>query len=82
MTTNSGVDGTFDEVALRAKLREVRAHLPRVLGEQRLTRRLVGRLERLEIGVERRLRVDDDVLAARQADDDVGPHAAVAVDCR
>ena len=57
----------------------MRAHLPRVIGEQRLPRGFVGRLERLEVRVERRLGVDDDVLAAGQVDDDVGPHAAVAV---
>ena len=43
--------------------------------EQRLTRRFVGRLERPQVRVERRLGVDDDVLAAGQPDDDVGPDA-------
>ena len=64
-------------VALRAELREVRAHLARVLDEQRLPRRFVGRFERLQVGVERHLRVDDDVLAAGQPDDHVGTDASV-----
>ena len=55
------------EVALGAELREMRAHLTRVIGEQRLPRGLVGRLERSQVGVERHLGVDDDVLAAGQA---------------
>ena len=45
--------------------------------EQRLAADFVGRLERLQIGIERRLRVDDHVLAAGQPDDDIGPHAAI-----
>ncbi len=57
----------------------MRAHLARVIDEQRLPRGFVGRLERLEIGVERHLRVDDDVLAAGQRDDDVGPQPAIVV---
>ena len=60
----------------------MRANLLRVVGEQRLSRRLVWRLERFQIGVERRLGVDDDVLAAGQADDHIGTHAAIRVDCR
>ena len=55
----------------------MRPHLPRMVGEQRLPRRFVRRLERAQIRVERHLRVDDDVLAARQPDDDVGTHAAI-----
>ena len=69
-------------VALRRELRDVRAHLPRVLAEQRLPAGFVRRLERFQVRIERRLRVDDDVLAAGQPDDDVGPHAAVAVAVR
>ena len=60
---------------MAAELRQVRPHLARMLGEQRLSRRLVRRLERLQVRVERRLRVDDHVLAAGQTHDDVGPHA-------
>ena len=41
---------------------------------------LVLGLERVEVGGQRRLRVDDDVLAARQLDDEVGAeHAPVGV---
>ncbi len=57
------------------------AHLARVIGEQKLTRSLVWRLERLEVRIERHLRVDDDVLAAGERDDDVGPQPAIVV-CR
>ena len=66
-------------VALGRQLRHVRADLPGMVGEQRLPRRLVGRVERLQIRIERRLGVDHDVLAAGQPDDDVGPHAALGV---
>ena len=66
-------------VALGRELGHVRADLPRVFAEERLAAGFVWRLERLQIRIERRLRVDDDVLAAGQPDDDVGPHAAVAV---
>ena len=80
MTTNSGLDGTSRRSSPSPpSCDEVRAHLPRVIGEQRLARRFVRRLERAQVRVERRLRVDDDVLAAGQADDDVGPHAAIVV---
>src|SRR5215470_6467738 len=65
-------------VALRGKLRHMRAYLPRVLAEQRLPARLVGRFERFQVRVERRLR-DDDVLTAWQTDDDVRPHPAIAI---
>ena len=40
---------------------------------------LVGRLERAQVGVERRLGVDDDLLAARQPDDDVRPNPGLVV---
>jgi hypothetical protein len=42
------------------------AHLARVLLEPGLARRVVGGLDGVEIGFERRLRVDDDALPARQ----------------
>ena len=64
-------------VALGRQLREVHAHLARVIGEQHLPRRFVRRLERLEVRVERHLGVDDDVLAAGERDDDVGPKPAI-----
>ena len=57
----------------------MRAHLARVLAEQRLARRFVRRFERAQIGVERRLGVDDDLLAAGQPHDHVGPDPAVVV---
>ena len=66
-------------VALRGELREMGAHLPGVIDEQRLPRRLVGSVERLQIRVERRLGVDDDVLAAGEPDDDVGAHAPIGI---
>ena len=66
-------------VALRRQLGDVCPDLPRVLAEERLAARLVRRLERPEVRIERRLRVDDDVLAAGQPDDHVGPHPAVVV---
>ena len=64
-------------VALRRELPDVLADLARVVGEPQLPLRLVGRLERVEVGDERRLRIDDDVLTARNADDEVGPQRAV-----
>ena len=63
-------------VAFGGELREMRANLLGVIQQERLAARFVGCFERLEIRVERRLCVDDHVLAAGQADDDVGPHAA------
>ena len=43
----------------------------------RVAHRLVLGLERVEQGFERHLRVDDDVLAARQPDDDIRPEQPV-----
>ena len=48
-----------------------------MIGQQRLSRRLVRRFERTKVGVERHLRVDDDRLAAWELDDDVGANAPV-----
>ena len=50
--------------------------LARVIAELRLALRLVVALERVEERRQRDLRVDDDVLAARQLDDDVGREAS------
>ena len=56
------------------------AHLARVRLHVPPPRVLVLRLERVEIRGEGRLRIDDDVLAARQLDDEVGPqHAPVGI---
>ena len=67
-------------VPLRAELRDVVAHLARVRLHVRPARVLVLRLERVEVRGQGRLRVDDDVLAAGQLDDEVGPqHAPVGV---
>jgi hypothetical protein len=46
--------------------------LPGVVGEPGGARVLVRRLQGLQVGLERRLCVDDDVLAARKLDDQVG----------
>ena len=52
-----------------------------MIGKQLSPRGFVRRIERPQVGVERRLRVDDDMLAAGQVDDDVRPQAALfAVD--
>jgi hypothetical protein len=54
--------------------------LARVIGEARVAGRVVGRLDPVEVRVQRRLRVDDDALPARELHDDVGAQdAAVAV---
>ena len=70
ITTNSGVDATLVEVALR---RRAARCAPRTCcawsGEQLLARLFVRRLERAQVGVERRLGVDDDLLAAGQPHD-------------
>src|SRR6185503_11695840 len=55
----------------------MRPYLAGVLGEKRLASGLVRSFERLEVGVERRLGIDDHVLAARQPHDDIRPDAAV-----
>ena len=59
-------------ISFRRELRDVQPHLFGVVREQRLSRRLVRRIERPEIRIERRLRIDDDALAAGKLDDDVG----------
>ena len=75
----SGDGVTCAQYALPAELLDVIAHLARELGERRrallLARRSRGALER----VERRLRVDHDVLAAREVDDDVRAHLPACV---
>ena len=43
------------------------AHLPGVIDEKRLPGRLVGSVQRFQVRIERRLRVDDDVFAAGAA---------------
>ena len=58
------------------------ADLPGVVLELCRPRRLVGRLQGLEIGLERRLGVDDDVLPVGKPDDHVGPQTAVFGRCR
>ena len=55
------------------------AHLASVLGETDVAAELVGRFESREIRRERGLRVDHDLFAARQIDDDVGAVAALVV---
>ncbi len=45
--------------------------------EQRGAGRFVGRFQRLQVRVERHFRVDDDVLAPRKPDDDIGPEPPV-----
>ena len=64
-------------VALRRELRDVLADLARVVGEAELPLGVVGGLERVEVRGERRLRVHHDVLAARDAHDEVGAQRAV-----
>src|SRR5258707_8305514 len=64
-------------VALRRQLRHVVAHLPRVLAQLRDPRLLVVAPERLEVRLPRHLRVDDDLLPARQLHDQVGAEPAV-----
>ncbi len=68
-------------VRLLAELDDVVAHLAGVVTQRNLSRvvRDLGG-ERVQIGGERRLGVDDDALATREADEDVGAqHAPVAV---
>ena len=55
------------------------AHEPRVPREVPAPLVLVVGLDRVEVRVERRLRVDDDVLAARQLHDQVGPQQPAVV---
>jgi hypothetical protein len=64
-------------VGLRAELLEVLAHLSRVIEEALTANVLVRGLVRLEIRVERDLRVDDDLLSTRELDDEIGSQAAV-----
>ena len=66
-------------IAFRRELRQVCSHLLRVVGKQALARRFVGRLECLEVGVERHFRIDHDVLPAGQADDDVGAQSPLVI---
>jgi hypothetical protein len=55
----------------------VLAHLARVVGEAQLPLSLVRGLERVEVGRERGLRVDHNVLAARDPHHEVGAQGAV-----
>ncbi len=64
-------------VPLGRELRDVLADLARVVCEVELPLRVVRGLERVEVRRERRLRIDHDVLAARDADDEVGPQRAL-----
>ena len=57
----------------------MRAHLLRVLFEPFLARILGRRFERFEVGLQRHLGVDDDVLAAGQLHPQVGTQLAVVV---
>ena len=62
-------------VATLGELLHVRPHLLEMLVERHLARFVVGRLDGIEIGGERHLRVDDDHATGRHADDDVGTEA-------
>ena len=53
------------------------ADLAGVVGEMPLPLSVVGRLERVEVGSERSLRVHHHVLAAGNPDDEIRPHDAV-----
>ena len=64
-------------VALRRQLLDVVAHLAYVRLHVKLARVLVAGLDRVEVGGQRHLGVDDDALVARQLDDDVRTQAAV-----
>ena len=48
------------------------AHLRRVAAHGVITCRVVRRLDRIEVGLHRGFRIDDDRLAAGQVDDEVG----------
>ena len=76
-TTNSGRALELPPVLLLGQLVHVGAQLPGVLLEERLALVLVLGLGELQEGVERDLRVDDDLAAARQVHDHVGPEQAV-----
>ena len=65
------------EVALARELRDVRPDLTGVLDEQALPRLLVWRIQRTEICIERHFRIDDDVLAAGELDNDIGTDPSV-----
>ena len=64
-------------IRLASEPRHVVAHLARMVDETLLAHVVVVGLRGLEIRRERRLRVDDDVEAAGQADHDVGPLPAI-----
>ena len=63
-------------VALVAEPVDVVLHLPRVVPQLRVARRVVFAVHRVEVRGQRHLGVDDDVLAARELDDGVGRQAA------
>ena len=69
--------GAAAPVRLPPELLHVLAELARVIGEPRAPLAVVSRLDRLEVRGERRLRVDDDVPAAGEVDDEIGAHAAL-----
>ncbi len=60
-------------VLLLAELRHVVAHEPCMTFEMDTARLVVVGGSGVEVGVERRLRVDDDALAARELDHEIGP---------
>ena len=64
--------GELRGVVLRGKLLDVRADLAGVAVQRFLADGVVGGFERVEVAVHRRLGIDDDGLAAGQADDEVG----------
>ena len=60
-------------VRLLRELAEMVAHLTRVIGEIAVADVFVLRLAGVQVGGERGLGIDDDLLAARDPDDEVGP---------
>jgi len=68
-------------IALRSQLRQVNPHLTGVINEKRQPGRLVRRFEGFQIRIERRLCVDDHVLAAGQVHDDIRTQTTVGVGC-
>ena len=76
-TTNSGVGSNDAPVLLRGQTLHVLAQVPGVRPHPSLDDVGVARLGGLEVGGERDLGVDHDVLAAGQPDDQVGSQDAV-----
>ena len=70
-------------VALLSELGDVVAQLPRVAGEMRPLQLGVVAVDRVEVCLDRHLRVDDDRLAAGELDDEIGPEErALVIACR